>query len=267
MSIRRNDESGEPVQVRRMGAIALLVINRPDANNAIDNSVRDGLLRGLDDAERDDEVRAILFAGSGNEVFSVGSDVTELASLTPIEAEALARKALHLHERIAACPKPTLAALKGPCSGAGLELAVHCDIRIARGDSRFGFPGINIGIIPGGGTVARLVRLVGSGAAQMLLLTGGLVTAERALMLGLVTNIVEPDKFRGAVFEIAGHITTLSPVALREIKAQLGRVFAGDVEGARAATPASYRRCFEEGDAMERLKALYGGPGPETSVH
>lgn len=262
-----SSNDGGVVLLRRMGAIALVVINRADANNAISNAVREGMLRVLDEVEADSNFRVVVLAGSGEEAFSVGSDVAELAALTPPEAQAMAEKAVRLHERVANFKLPVIAALKGACTGAGLELAVHCDIRFARADTRLGFPGVNIGIIPGGGTIARLSQLVGAGPAQVLLLTGGIITAERAFMLGLVTNLIEPASFRATIQEVAGHIAGLSPVAINEIKAQLGRTMRGDLKGALAETPGAFRRCFELGDTSERLRSLYGGAGPDTTVH
>ena len=130
-----------------------------------------------------------------------------------------------------------------------------------------GLPGINVGMNAGGGALGRLQRVSGIGSAAALALTGGVVTAERAFMLGLVSNVTAMQDFLPSVQQLAAHLTTLSPVAMAETK-KLLRVAAEQGMGAAAEqSPKSLARCFGEGDAGARLQAMIGGRDPEATVH
>ncbi len=265
--LEEDTKSSEAVVVHQLGPAAVVMINRPDENNAINDEVRDGIIRALDRIECDPDTAVAVLAGAGDEAFSVGADVMQLATLTPPEAKLLAEKHKLVCERLANLSKPIIGAIKGACIGAGFELALHCDIRFARADARFGLPGVNVGLVPGGSAVGRLTQLIGAGPARALCLTGGIISAERAFMLGLVTNVIQPDEFRPTVEQLVEHLCTLSPVALAELKGLLNRSMEDGVQAAIDAGPSSLERCFSEGDAMERLQTLFGGPDPEATVH
>ncbi|MEQ1864574.1 MAG: enoyl-CoA hydratase/isomerase family protein [Micropepsaceae bacterium] len=251
----------------RDGDVLTLTINRPDATNAIDSMLRDELTRALDDAASDRKVRAIVLTSAGEDAFSVGMDVAEIAGYSPLEVELVAVRARGVYERMAALEVPVIAAIKGACLGAGFELALHTDLRIARSDARFGLPGINVGMNAGGGALGRLQRVSGIGSAAALALTGGVVTAERAFMLGLVSNVTAMQEFLPSVRQLAAHLTTLSPVAMAETKKLLRMAAEQGIEAAAEQSPKSLARCFGEGDAGARLQAMIGGRDPEATVH
>lgn len=261
---RQSGQDG-PLKFDKQGALTVLTIDRPDANNALDDDVRGGLLRACARIAEDEETGAVVLTGSGNEAFSTGYDLPQLASLTPAEAETLARGARLVCERLAALDVPVLATIKGACIGAGLELALHADMRIARADARFGFPGISLGLPPGSAAVDRMTRLIGMGPASALFITGGVISAERAFMLGLVTNVVGPKDFDATVLEFASHIAALPKVASRHLKKMLKAALVGGVpEGLGAA---ALRAAFEEGEVGERLRTMFGGPAPGSAIH
>lgn len=263
MAKKRTDEG--VLRFEKRGALTILTINRPDANNALDDDVRGALLRACDMISRDDETGAVVLTGAGNEAFSTGYDLPQLAGLTPAEAETLARGARLVCERVAQLDVPVIAAVKGACMGAGLELALHCDMRIARGDARFGFPGISLGLPPGSAAVDRLGKLIGMGPASALFVTGGVVSAERAFMLGLVTNVVAAKQFDAAVAEFASHIAGLPRVAATQLKRMLKAGMLGGVPESLGAE--ALRRSFDEGEAGERLRGMFGGPAPGSAIH
>lgn len=250
----------------REGQVLTLAINRPDATNAIDNALRDELTNALDEAAVNKDLRAIILTSTGDDAFSVGMDIGELASFAPPEIEQVAVHARGIYDRMAALDVPVIAAIKGACLGAGFELAVHADVRIARADARFGLPGINVGMNAGGGTLGRLQRISGNGSAAALALTGGVVTAERAFMLGLVSNVAGMQEFEPSVQQLAEHFTTLSPVAVSETKKLLKLAAERGIEAAAEASPKSLARCFAEGDAAVRLQMMLGRD-PEATVH
>lgn len=261
------DETGAPVRIERAGPVLSVIINRPEQNNALNAEVREALLGVLRAARADAGVRVLVLRAAGEEAFSTGLDIQELATLSPREAEDLAFKMRALMDALAALDMPSIALIKGACIGSGLELAMHCDLRFSRTDARFAFPGINVGIVPGGASVRRLAQLIGAGPAQALLLTGSLINAERAFMLGLVTNIIPPNAWDEAVGEFTQYLANLPPVAVREVKGLLRLALDGDqaalvVKGAEA-----LKRCFAEGEALALLRQFYAGPGAKTTYH
>src|SRR6185503_12923770 len=158
---------------------------------------------------------------------------------------------------------PIIAAIKGACLGAGFELALHADIRLARGDARFGLPGINVGLVSNGASLARLQRISGLGSAAALALTGGMVTAERAFMLGLISNVASAKDFGAAIEQLAQHFAALSPIAVIETKRML-RAAVDDADAASVLGPKALARCFGEGDALARLQMMLGGRDPQA---
>lgn len=258
---------GATLLQERDGQVLTLTINRPEATNAIDNTLREELAHALDEAVANRNLRAIILTSTGDDAFSVGMDIAELAGFPPEEIEQVALNARGIYERIAALEIPVIAAIKGACLGAGFELALHADVRIARADARFGLPGINVGMNAGGGALGRLQRISGNGSAAALALTGGVVTAERAFMLGLVSNVAGMQEFEPSVQQLAQHFTTLSPVAVAETKRLLKIAAERGIEAAADASPKALARCFAEGDAAVRLQMMIGGRDPEATVH
>lgn len=266
MSHQDRARPAPPVLLERQGRICTLRLNRPHLRNAINNALRDHLIMLLDEIGDDEDVGVIVLAGDG-QVFSAGADIQELAVLTPPEAEALAQKARMMHERLTRLSKPVVAAIEGPCIGAGLELALHCDIRFARSDAQFGLPGVTVGLPPGGGAIGRLQRLIGAGPAQALCLTGGIIGAERAFMLGLISNVVAPNEFGTVVGQLAQHLAGLSACALARTKELLNIGLEEGVDAVAARGPEALARCFEQAEVVRRLRSAFGGPESGTTVH
>lgn len=258
----------EPILVvEKQAGIATLALNRPEASNAIDVELRRALAGVLDELSADRTLRVVILTSAGDESFSVGLDVGELATMSPPDIEQVGLQARAVHERLTALPVPVIAAVKGACLGAGFELALHADIRLARSDARFGLPGINVGLTSGGAGLGRLQRISGVGSAAALALTGGVVTAERAFMLGLVSNVSTTSDFWPSVQQLASHFVSLSPVAVAETKRLLSLAVEGRIQDAADASPKALARCFAEGDAQARLQVLIGGRDPEVTLH
>lgn len=255
------------VRLEHDGEIARLFIMREEYNNSIDRQTRSALMDALDAIEETGDYKVVVLEGEGDEAFSTGLDVPELATLAPAEVRELAARARDLHNRVAEFPLPIIAAIKGGCTGAGLELALHCDIRFARDDARFGFPGVNIGLVSGGGSLARLAALIGAGPTRALAMTGGIVSAERAFMLGFVTNVLDAKDFDEAISALANHMCGLSAPALRATKALMNSALAlGPDEMAEMGIEA-FADCFENGDAADELASIYGSSLPDITVH
>ena len=208
----------ETLLVSATDGVATITINRPERRNALSNAVRADLIAAVDALKIDDSVRVIVLTGAGDKAFVAGADINEFAQRTPIEQrDVMADR--RIFDEFANCPKPTIAAINGFALGGGCELAMSCDIRVAAESARFGQPEIKLGLIPGGGGTQRLPRLVGTGNALRLILTGELIDAREAERIGLVDMVVPDAELAARVSAMATVIASHSPVALRLAKA------------------------------------------------
>lgn len=202
----------------RADGVCTITIDRPDARNALDARVREELLSVFGAVPDDDAVRVVVLTGSDEaNAFVAGADVTELRERGVVEQRE-ASQPPRVYEAVADCPQPVIARVNGHALGGGCELAQACDVRIARDDAELGQPEIGLGIMPGGGATQRLPRLVGTGQAMKLILSGELVDAGEAADIGLVEEAVPPDELDDRVDELAGRMASHSPVALRRAK-------------------------------------------------
>jgi enoyl-CoA hydratase len=212
--------SSDLVLTERHGAVLLLTLNRPEKRNALSAALRRALLDALAADAKDPETRVVVLRGAGDKAFAAGADVEELAARSTWEQRAFITPP-HIYGAVASHPKPVVAALNGHAMGAGLELAMACDVRVASRAAKLGQPEINLGIIPGGGGTQRLPRLVGAGRAARMVLTGDLVDAETAERWGLVDEVADPEKVVPRALELAQAMASKSPVALRLAKEAL----------------------------------------------
>lgn len=200
------------------GNIGIATLNRPEKLNALDSNTRTELKEIVERAEK--EVRVLIITGSGR-AFAAGADINELVKRDPIMAIEASKLGTELFARIEELEIPVIAAINGLALGGGLELAMACDIRIASNKAKFGQPEINIGIFPGGGGTQRLPRLVGMGMAKKMVLTGEMISAEEAYRIGLVEEIVEPEKLMDRAKDIAAKIAGKSAIAVKLAKKAL----------------------------------------------
>jgi 2-oxoglutaroyl-CoA hydrolase len=209
----------EFVRVERSGAIATIWIDRQAKMNTMTVAMRNEFPAIFRDLDADDGVRVLVIRGAGGKAFSAGGDVAEFLTLAPADLEQWG-DTLTSAER---CRKPVIAAIDGFTMGAGLELAVACDFRIATRRSEFAFPEIRLGMIPGSGGTQRALRLIGMTRAKLFMLTGQRIPAERAEVWGLITQAVADDGLDAAVQALAGELAARAPLALRTLKMVLNR--------------------------------------------
>jgi enoyl-CoA hydratase len=201
------------VRVERDGAIAVVTIDHPPAN-AISRAVVLGITEAFEGAQADPSCRGLVLTGGGPKFFAAGADISEFGSqggdnIAQGQGLTLAMERSRL---------PVVAAVNGIAFGGGCELTLACDVRIASTAARFGQPEIKLGIIPGWGGTQRLPRLIGRSAAIELLLSGDPIDAARALALGLVSRVVEPDELLGAAIDVARKFAAQAPLALAATK-------------------------------------------------
>jgi enoyl-CoA hydratase len=200
--------------VADQGAIRRISINRPDKLNALNRETIEELDTAFDQARRDASVRVVVLAGSGEKAFVAGADISELAALSPQQAQEFSRAGQQMMLRVERLGKPVIARIQGFALGGGLELAMCCHLRIASEKARIGQPEIGLGVIPGFGGTQRLVRLAGRGPALELCLLGAQIDGARAYALGIVTRVVAAEKLDEEVDLVATQLASAAPHAL-----------------------------------------------------
>jgi len=201
----------------RDGAVAIVTLNRPKVLNALNNQTLAELSACMAGLKADDSVRAVILTGAGEKSFVAGADINELAALSPVEGQAHARRGQLIFDAIEQLGKPVIAAINGFALGGGCELAMACTIRLAADTARFGQPEVNLGLIPGYAGSQRLPRLVGKGVALEILLTGDMVSAQRAYEIGLVNRVVPAAELMAEATKLAQALAAKAPIAVRFI--------------------------------------------------
>jgi enoyl-CoA hydratase len=239
----------EGVRLERVGAAALIVIDRPRAQNAISRPTMAELGAALDEVAADPDVRVVALRGQGERVFVSGGDLKELASIrTEAEAQAMAVTMRTLLDRVAALPVPVVAALNGHAFGGGCEVAVACDFRLAADDVKLAFNQVDLAIMPAWGGIERLQALVGRGRALYLLTTGLPVDAATAAAWGLVERVVPRAGFDDRLTELLERMSRTPREALVGIKAAADAARPAARPDLAAAATASFARTWV-GDA------------------
>lgn len=188
------------------GAVAWLTLNRPEALNAINLAMRDQLWALLLAVRDDPDVRVVIVRGNGERAFSAGADVKEFGTAPSYLAARDARLQRDVWGLMLSLEKPLIAAVHGWALGAGCELSLLCDLRLATPDARFGLPEVNLGYIPSAGGTQTLPRHLPPGVALGMVMTGEPIEAQRALALGLVHAVVPRDRLYDEARALAGRL-------------------------------------------------------------
>jgi len=205
--------------------VAMLTLNRPDRGNGVVPEMARDILDALTTLEQDRSVRVLVLTGAGPQ-FCAGADLVEfqryIAERLPVDHEPYnARVLWPVTQRLVGCRLPIIAAINGGATAGGLDLALACDMRIASTRARMGETYIKLGLNPGNGGTYFLPRLVGSGLAAELAFTGDILDAGRALEIGLVNRVVEPDMLLNETTALAARIAAYPRLALEATKQQL----------------------------------------------
>lgn len=233
--------------------VALLTLNRPEARNALSQELRDALVRRLDTLAADRAVRVIVITGNDH-AFVAGADIKSLVHATP---ESMAAGNGHLiWNALSRQEKPLIAAVRGYALGGGCELAMSCDLIIASETATFGQPEIKVGIMPGAGGVARLIRRIGKPRAMRVLLTGESFTGRQAFDWGLVSELVADELVLERAVQIASAIAALPSGSARAIKAAAGQGDGVPLDQALAIERAEFLSLFGSDDHREGMTAF-----------
>ena len=204
-------------------AIATITLNRPEALNAINMAMRDNLWTFIHAALIDPDVRVLIFRGEGPRAFSAGADISEFGTAPSLHESREARRQRDLWALLEDLPIPTIAALHGFCFGAGVELPLYCDLRIAAEDTRIGLPEVTLGYIPSAGGTQLMPRIAPAGAARGLILSGEPIDAQRALAWDIVHRVVPADDLDATVDAIASRLAAAHPDLIAAVKRSIRR--------------------------------------------
>ena len=239
----------------RVERVTTVVLDRPEKRNALNAQLRSELIDVLG-AVGGSEARVVVLTGSDEaRAFVAGADVGELRE-RDVDTQREHMAPPRVYDALTELPQPVIARLNGHALGGGCEVALACDVRIAREDAKFGQPEINLGLIPGGGGTQRLARLVGDDRAMELVLTGRLVDGAEAARLGLVTEAVPADALDDRVYDLASSMAAHSPVALaaakRAVRAAAERPLADGIDHEREL----FLELFATGEKDEGIDAF-----------
>ena len=198
--------------------VARVTLNRPDVLNAVNMRMRDELWEVAGAIRDDPDVRVVIFKGAGDRAFSAGADITEFGTAPSYVESRRARHQRDLWGLILSLEVPLIAAIHGYALGAGIELAMCCDLRIASEDASLGLPEVGLGYIPSAGGTQTLPRHVPPGIAMQMVLTGDPIDAATALRCGLVQRVVPRDRLYEEAEALARTLMSRPPLALRLAK-------------------------------------------------
>jgi 2-(1,2-epoxy-1,2-dihydrophenyl)acetyl-CoA isomerase len=250
--------------VERAGAIATITLNRPDARNAIDLTMRRELVAALDEVEADEAGRVLVLTGAGGH-FCAGGDVKSMRAQRSTAAEGRARVELlnRMVQRLVDFPRPTLAMVDGYAVGAGTNLALCCDLVVASDRAKFGELFNKIGLVPDGGGTWLLSRLVGLARAKELIFTGEVFDAAEAARIGLVNRVVPVVELERVTRALAEKIAAGPPAVLRLAKHMVNRAATSDLAAALDLEAYSQGLAVASEDHQEGLAAFFDKRPPK----
>ena len=245
------------VTTERRGETLVARLNRPHAGNAIDLALARELAALVHACAADRTLRALVITGAGPRFFCTGGDVKAYAKIASADELNKAFDLIRgLLDALEALHCPVIAAINGYAIGGGAELALACDLRVMDGAAQIGFPQSRLGILPGWDGMARLLPLVGRGAAARLLLTGTRIDASEALSLGLVHEVAPSGEALTRALAMAAGLIQAAPLAQAAIKAALRDACAGDAAGARGRAREAFARLWFSADHKEAEQAF-----------
>ena len=252
----------ETILVEKRDKVAVIIINRPDKLNALNSKVHEEGVAALEELRKDESVRVVVITGAGQKSFIAGADISEFAGQTPVTQRSVFQEKT-LFNSIDNFPKPVIAMINGFCLGGGNELALACDIRVCSENARFAQPEINLGIICGGGGTQRLTRLIGEGRAMEMILTGGMINAEKALQYGLVNYVHTSEELEAKTMELANKIAEKAPIALQMSKEAVKFASRSNLDEGLRREVDLFAICFSTEDKTEGVAAFLEKRKPE----
>ncbi|WP_460220522.1 enoyl-CoA hydratase/isomerase family protein [Psychroserpens sp. MEBiC05023] len=236
--------------------ITTITVNRPSKLNALNKATIQELHDAIEDANESKDTKVIIITGSGEKAFVAGADISEFADFDVKKGEKLAEKGQKLlFDFIENLSTPVIAAVNGFALGGGLELAMACHFRIASVNAKMGLPEVSLGVIPGYGGTQRLPQLVGKGRAMEMVMTAGMIDAQKALEYGLVNHVTEEGELITLAEKIASKIMRNSSVAIKAAIKSINANFKDGVNGYKMEAK-QFGKCFGTEDFKEGTTAF-----------
>ncbi|HXW66397.1 MAG TPA: enoyl-CoA hydratase-related protein [Thermoplasmata archaeon] len=243
------------VRVDRTGAVAWVLLDRPEVLNSLNSELLRQLEAAFRDLEDEPGLRAVVLAGS-SPVFAAGADIDEMRAKSHAEGVDFGFRGQRVAERIERFPAPVIALVEGYALGGGLELALAADFIVAAQGAVLGLPEVTLGIHPGMGGATRLTRLIGRARTKMLVFTGARISAEEAYQLGFVARLVPAESARDEVAAIAATIAANAPLAVRWVKQVIDRGADASTASALHLEAESAGHTFATADRIEGMTAF-----------
>lgn len=242
------------IEVRIDGPVAVVRIENPPLN-LLTMDMRAALQQAAESIRADAAIRAVVLESAGDRAFCAGSDIREF----PASAQAGRERAIREHacyDAFAGLPQPVVAALHGHVLGAGLELALACDLRVAEQTCRLGLPEVKLGVFPSGAGTQRLPRVIPPSAAKKMMFLGEIVEADRAAELGLVDEVVDPGQAAERALELAHEIAAQPALSVQAIKRAVDHGLSFGVRAGQALEAELIAGLFASHDAQEGVQAF-----------
>lgn len=243
----------ETILTQTSDQVGLIRLNRPEAMNALNDTLINELMSALHTYDNDPAIGAMVITGN-ERAFAAGADIKEMAEASAVEM--ILNDHISAFDRIQEIKKPVIAAVSGWCLGGGNELAMSCDMIIASETAKFGQPEINLGIIPGAGGTQRLTRAIGKALAMEMILNNRTLSAQEALQFGIVNRVVPVDQYLDAALQLAQEIAARAPLAIRLGKEAINHAYESFLADGLADERRAFYFLFSTQDQKEGMAAF-----------
>jgi enoyl-CoA hydratase len=252
----------ENIRLEFEGAVALLIVDRPQALNALNRQTLNEMMQALRAVAENPQLRGLIVTGSGEKAFVAGADISEMAQFSPQQAGEFSGLGQHVLRQLESLSVPSLAAVNGYALGGGCELALACDLIYASERAKFGQPEVGLGVIPGFGGTQRLARIVGILRAKELIFSGEPIDAPKAKEIGLVLEVLPPDKLLPHCRSVAAKIAGKGPLAIAQAKRVIQEGADRDLRAGLELERHAFSTLFGSEDQSEGMQAFRSKRAP-----
>lgn len=241
------------IKVIKEGHVATIMINRPEASNALNTQLAIDMKTAIERIEMDKDIWVGILTGAGEKAFCAGADLKERKTMDDEAYMAQRELIIKAFKAVDKCPKPLIAAVNGAAMGGGLIFALHCDIIYAADSAKIAMPEVKLGLV--GGTV-NIPRIIGKNRAKELLFTGRTLTAEEAKEYGLVNKVFPQCELMDGVKKVAEEIAANAPFAVAQAKKLINMGMEVDIDTAFALEVECYNNAMHTEDRKEGVRAF-----------